>query len=138
MVSAALKLGALFGASMFGGGIIASAVSVYGLDYFEPRWGRGISFQIGTYLAAGFALIGAFGSGLAFTLNRAMQPLLNPVLVILSGALLLALSLILASVGASLLKPFGLYGVAIWSFAASFGFGLGLVRLSLRESESAT
>lgn len=138
MILAPFKFGALFGASLFGVGIIAAAISVYGLDNYEPQWGRGISFQVEAYFALGFAIIGAIGSGLAFRLKRITQSQLGPTLVILSGALLLALSLFLAGIGATFIGSFGLFGVAVWSFFTSFGTGLGLVRLSLREPQSAT
>jgi hypothetical protein len=47
---------------------IFAVVSIYGFNYFEPRWGRGISLQVSMVIAGIVGVIGAggFAVGLRF------------------------------------------------------------------------
>ncbi|MDJ0927518.1 MAG: hypothetical protein QNJ73_07680 [Gammaproteobacteria bacterium] len=57
-------------------GILASVAlyagaSIYGFDYYEPNWGRGISLQVSFWIAGVLATIGAIGFALGGYLFRA-------------------------------------------------------------------
>jgi hypothetical protein len=52
---------ALFWLGVFVAVATWAAASVYGFDYYEPNWGRGISLQVSLWIAAVLAAIGAVG-----------------------------------------------------------------------------
>jgi hypothetical protein len=63
---------ALFGTGLFIVVLIFSAVSVYLLDEFDPNLGRGISFQILSWIAALLGIVGALGFASGMKIFRAV------------------------------------------------------------------
>jgi hypothetical protein len=83
-------LGLIFTAAAVLAGIATSAISVYGFDYFEAAWGRGMSFNMSSVISLAFGVMG----GIAFTVmlvslgpmrRTAGRPSL-PTLAAISGA----------------------------------------------------
>ena len=40
---------------------LCAGASIYGFDYYEPHWGRGISFQVSLWIGIVLAVVGAIG-----------------------------------------------------------------------------
>jgi hypothetical protein len=51
--------------------VLYAAASIYGFDYYEPHWGRGISLQVSIWIAAVLAVIGAIGFAVGARVFRA-------------------------------------------------------------------
>jgi hypothetical protein len=62
---------AFFSLGILGAVAVYAAASIYGFDYFEPHWGRGISLQVSLWIAVVLAAIGAVDFAVGARMVRA-------------------------------------------------------------------
>jgi hypothetical protein len=104
---------------------IYATASIYGFDYYEPNWGRGISLQVSLSIAALLAAIGAIGFAVGARIVRA-TPSRSPALlagVLVAGALLGFATLqdrVVATTGGRQLLAAGV--IFVLSFVAALPF----------------
>ena len=118
---------AVFSLGIFVASLAFAGVSVYGLDQYEPRWGRGISFQVLSWIVTLEAIIGALGFALGTRIFHSSGAAWR---VFLVGIAVASALLLLGLLGEMLISSTGVRQI----LGVSLTFGVSLSAAALFRS----
>ena len=116
---------AFFSLGIFAAAALCAGASIYGFEYYEPRWDRGISFQVSLWIGIVLALGGAIGFAVGARIFHAVP---RKSLAFTAGVLVAGVSFVLAAISdpvasATGTRQLALAGIVlVLSFAATLFF----------------
>jgi hypothetical protein len=105
----------IFGITFFAILLVLATISVYGFGQYERAWGRGVSWQVLSWISAASAVLSFFGALLAATVMRRRGRNLSLPRAVLGGILSSVGILCLLYVSTPVTQSVGLWGVAVAS-----------------------